>query len=77
MQAKKYDKNGKKIELSNNKKYKIEVEEILQRVVEVEAESESEAIKQIQEMYNNEIIVLDSEDWKETNIDILEGLENE
>ena len=49
------------------KKYLIEVEEILQKVCEIEADSLDDAIDKAQEMYRNENIVLDYEDWKETN----------
>lgn len=45
----------------------IEVEEILQNVYEIEADSLEEAIDKAEEMYRNEEIVLDYEDWKETN----------
>ncbi|MBE5805988.1 MAG: DpnD protein [Clostridiales bacterium] len=49
------------------KVYKIEVEEILQNVYEIEANSLEEAIDKAEEMYRNEEIVLDYEAWKETN----------
>ena len=49
------------------KKYMIEVEEILQNVYEIEADSLEEAIDKAEEMYRHEEIVLDYEDWKETN----------
>ena len=50
------------------KKFKIEVQEILQRVVEVEAETFDEALKIVNEKYSNEEIVLGSEDYIETDI---------
>jgi hypothetical protein len=49
------------------KKFKIEIEEILQNVYEVEANSLEEAISIIQEKYKNCEIVLDPETIKETN----------
>jgi len=49
------------------KKYMIEVEEILQNVYEIEADSLEDAIDKAQEMYTNEEIVLDYEALKETN----------
>lgn len=49
------------------KTYKIEVEEILQNVYDIQANSLEEAIDKAQEMYRNEEIVLDYEAWKETN----------
>lgn len=50
------------------KKFKIEVEEILQRVCEVEANSLEEAIQIVQKQYKDEEIVLDYNDLVETNI---------
>lgn len=49
------------------KKFQIEVEEILQNVYEVEANSLEEAINIIQEKYSNEEIILEPETLKETN----------
>ena len=43
-------------------KYKIEITETLQKVVEVEADSEREAEQRIKELYNNEDKVLDYQD---------------
>lgn len=45
-------------------KFKVEIEEILQRVEEVEANNIEEAIDIIDEKYDNQEIVLDSEDFK-------------
>ena len=44
-------------------KYKVNVEELLSRIVEVEAESEEEAEDKVREMYMNEDIVLDASDF--------------
>lgn len=49
------------------KKYKIEVEEILQDVYEIEANSLEEAIDIAEEKYRNEEIILSPEAIKETN----------
>lgn len=49
------------------KTYQIEVEEILQNVYEIEADSLEEAIDKAEEMYKNEEIILDYESLKETN----------
>lgn len=43
-------------------KYKVNVEELLSRIVEVEADSDEEAEEKVREMYRNEEIVLDAED---------------
>ena len=45
-------------------KYKVNVEELLSRIVEVEADSENEAEDKVREMYMNEDIVLDASDFK-------------
>ena len=49
-------------------KYSIEIEEVLQRNVKVEAETEEEAIKKVKEMYNNEEIILDYNDLESIKI---------
>ena len=49
--------------------YKIEIQEHLSRVIEIEALSAEEAIDKAREMYKAEEIVLDGEDWVETEID--------
>lgn len=43
-------------------KYKVNIEELLSRIVEVEADSDEEAEEKVREMYRNEEIVLDAED---------------
>jgi hypothetical protein len=48
--------------------FEIEVHEILSRVVRVEAESMNDAISKVNDMYHNEEIVLDAEDYKYTEI---------
>lgn len=50
------------------KKFQIEIEEILQRVEEVEANNIDEALEKIYEKYNKEEIVLDYEDFKDCEI---------
>lgn len=47
------------------KKYIITIKEILEKKVEIEANSKEEAIKIIEDRYNNEKIVLDSSNFKE------------
>ncbi len=50
------------------KKYRIEVTEVLSRLVEIEAESEEDAIETVRRMYQNCDIVLDASDYVETRI---------
>ncbi|MCD8208292.1 MAG: DpnD/PcfM family protein, partial [Bacteroidales bacterium] len=50
--------------------YKFEIEEILERVVTVEAEDEYEGYLKVKEMYRNEEIVLDASDYICTEIDL-------
>ncbi len=47
--------------------YEIEVEELLQRIVKVKAESKEEAVKIVMEKYRKEEIVLDAGDFIEVN----------
>ena len=49
-------------------KYRIEVAEILSRIVEIEADDEDDAIEKVRQMYWDCTIVLDSSDYIETNI---------
>ena len=44
--------------------YKIEIEELLQRVVEIEAENVNESISKAKEKYRKEEYVLDENDFK-------------
>lgn len=46
------------------KEYEIEIEEILQKVVKVKANSLDEALDIAEEKYRNQEYVLDSEDFK-------------
>lgn len=48
--------------------FKIEIQEFLATVVEVEADSVCEAISKVREMYGNEEIILDSSDYLTTEI---------
>ena len=43
-------------------KHKVNVEELLSRIVEVEAKNEEEAEEKVKEMHMNEEIVLDASD---------------
>lgn len=46
--------------------FKIEVKATLSRVIEIEANSADEAFLKIQDLYNKEEIVLDANDYVET-----------
>ena len=45
------------------KTYKLELVETLSRIVEVEAESYEEALEKLEDDYNNQRIILDSNDF--------------
>lgn len=46
-------------------KYRVNVEEILSRVIEVDADSEDDAEEKVKTMYNEQKIILGSEDFQE------------
>ncbi|MEN6588862.1 MAG: DpnD/PcfM family protein [Proteiniphilum sp.] len=48
--------------------FEIEIKETLSTVIKVEAENQNDAIEKLKEMYRNEEIVLDAEDYKDTDI---------
>ncbi len=52
--------------------YKFEITEILQKIVNIKADSKKEAYKIIGDMYKDEEIVLDSDDFIESVINIVE-----
>lgn len=49
--------------------FKIEIKEFLSRIVEIQANNLDEAISKVKQMYRNEEIVLDSEDFVATEIE--------
>ena len=53
-------------------KYKVEIIETLSRIVEVEAENKDGAVSKIKYFYKHEKIVLDSNDYLDTEIKIFE-----
>ena len=53
------------------KTYKVEITEILQKVVEVEAMTEEEAFDIVEDRYENEMIVLYSYDIVDSNIEVV------
>ena len=52
----------------NMETFKIEIQEFLSRIIEVEANSKDEAIAKVRELYSLEEIILDSEDYVTTEI---------
>lgn len=52
------------------KKYRIEVSEVLSRIVETEAKNEDEAVEMVRQMYRNCEVVLDASDYVETEISV-------
>ncbi len=50
------------------KKFRIEITEVLSRIVEIEAENEDDAIETVWQMYRNCDVVLDASDYVETEI---------
>lgn len=53
--------------------FDVEVEEILQRVVSVEANSKADALRIVADMYDESEIILDSDDLKETTYMVLDN----
>ena len=54
------------------KTYKVVVTETLERIVCVDAKSAEEASREVEEQYYNEKIVLDSSDYQDTKIEVVE-----
>lgn len=54
------------------KSYNVEIKEILVRCITVEAISQEDALIQIKQSYNQEDIVLGSEDYVDTEYSIIE-----
>ena len=54
------------------KKYQVEINETLSRIIEVEAENGNDAVSKIKDLYRKEEIVLDSNDYLDTKIEIYE-----
>lgn len=53
--------------------FKIEVQEILSRTIEVESSTAKSAREKVEEMYRNQEIVLGGDDFKEKSIKIVLG----
>ena len=52
-------------------KFDVAIEEVLSRVIEVEADSLEGAYEIASEMYDNEEVVLDSNDVADVNIEVI------
>lgn len=53
-------------------KYKVEIEETLARIIEIEAENEDEPYMKVKEMYKKCEIVLTAEDFIDVEISVLD-----
>lgn len=53
-----------------SKVYAIEITETLQRVVKIKADSEKDAIAAASQLYDNESVVLDADDRKDTDFSV-------
>lgn len=59
-----------KSEVKTMQKYQVEINETLSRIIEAEAENENDAVSKIKDLYRQEKIVLDSNDYLDTKIGI-------
>lgn len=57
-------------------KYKVEITETLQKIIEVEASNEKEALLNVKERYKKEDIVLNEADYIDTEFDALDEENN-
>jgi len=48
--------------------YEVEIKETLSLVISVEAENQNDAVSKVKEMYRNQEIVLDAENYVDTDI---------
>lgn len=44
-------------------KYKVEITETLQKIIEIEADSKTDALYKVKEMYRDEEVILDANDF--------------
>ncbi len=56
------------------KKYKVEITETLQKIIEINSSSEEDAINQVRNDYGSEKITLDSNDFIEFEINTIKEL---
>ena len=52
-------------------KFRIEIAETLSRAIDIEADSEEEALQKVRDRYNAEIIILNSEDFLDVEFQML------
>lgn len=57
------------------KRYYVSVTETLNKVVSVDAESENDALKQVQAAYDDSVVVLDSDDFCGETVEIEDNQE--
>ena len=55
--------------------YKVEIKETLSRIIDIEADNEEGAIREVKKQYMNEDVVLNSEDYIDTEINIINKLQ--
>ena len=53
------------------KTYKIEITETLQKIIEIEATTQEEALMIAKKMYDEEKVILDSSDYVDKNIKVI------
>lgn len=53
------------------RKYKIEITEVLQKQIIIEAENIDKAILEAKELYQNQSVVLDDKDYIETKFEVI------
>lgn len=51
-------------------KYRIEVTEVLSRIVEMDSDNEDDAVEMVRQMYRNCELILDASDYVETEISV-------
>jgi hypothetical protein len=51
-------------------KYRIEVTEVLSRIVETDAENKDDAVEMVRQMYRNCELVLDASDYVQTEFSV-------
>ena len=52
--------------------FNVEITEILSRIIQVDAKDEQSALSRVQALYQNEEVVLGSEDYRNTEFEVVE-----